>query len=467
MWFCSTMGCILSSEALYDTGPTPSVSVSVVGEVYIYVPGFRAPKYVDLKGTLHGSISADLLSRLQQLRSQVLIALGKYTPASKSRRFRRPHQQDTPAAVHLEKALVNYLPVLLGFMTKGEKLTSGLFFEWTNVEDENKETSMGSVYYELLSVLHLLGVLALQEANTCLTPRPPAEGYSPKVTEDSKRNAIELLLKAASYLECALRAVLPNTPEDVKEKLPAALTESMLRAIENQALGHGIELQLGFAVDNVKASLAVKRRIACEHVKVWEEVSEKLVCAPLADGRREKYLLFVNWKLSEAKVGAYYFHGLILDEGYEDNMHAQAITCLRAAETFLKESQRIKVEFGNAEPMTKVPPSWGAIKYLSEKIPRDVLVRARLFKEKYHKEILPVATPQLPVFQLALKADQYNLPPIDPAWEKETGYEGRYNLDSDLPAFLVKRDLSRKENGPSELRRAQPILATPAMVQAR
>lgn len=80
---------------------------------------------------------------------------------------------------------------------------------------------------------------------------------------------------------------------------------------------------------------------------------------------------------------------------------------------------------------------------------------------------LPVATPQLPVFQLALKADQYNLPPIDPAWEKETGYEGRYNLDSDLPAFLVKRDLSRKENGPSELRRAQPILATPAMVQAR
>lgn len=34
----------------------------------------------------------------------------------------------------------------------------------------------------------------------------------------------------------------------------------------------GIELQLGFAVDNVKASLAVKRRIACEHVKVWEEV---------------------------------------------------------------------------------------------------------------------------------------------------------------------------------------------------
>lgn len=46
-----------------------------------------------------------------------------------------------------------------------------------------QEIALGSVYYELLSVLHLLGVLALQEANTCLTPRPPAEGYSPKVTE--------------------------------------------------------------------------------------------------------------------------------------------------------------------------------------------------------------------------------------------------------------------------------------------
>lgn len=33
---------------------------------------------------------------------------------------------------------------------------------------------------------------------------------------DSKRTAIELFLKAASFFECALRAVLPNTPEDIK-----------------------------------------------------------------------------------------------------------------------------------------------------------------------------------------------------------------------------------------------------------
>lgn len=33
-----------------------------------------------------------------------------------------------------------------------------------------------------------------------------------------------------------------------------------------------MELQLGFAIDNVKASLAVKRRLACEQAKVWVQV---------------------------------------------------------------------------------------------------------------------------------------------------------------------------------------------------
>lgn len=33
-----------------------------------------------------------------------------------------------------------------------------------------------------------------------------------------------------------------------------------------------VDLQLGFAVVSGKASLAVKRRLACEHVEVWDEV---------------------------------------------------------------------------------------------------------------------------------------------------------------------------------------------------
>ncbi|KAG0575344.1 hypothetical protein KC19_VG338200 [Ceratodon purpureus] len=381
------MGCIISSEAIEDApSPTSTSARSTVGgEVYVFVPGLRSPKFVDLKELLQGSVSTDLASRLQLLRSQVLIACGKNSSASKSRR-RRLHQQDTPTANDLEKALVNYLPILLGFVTGGEKLSSGIVFDWINVEDEKKETALGSVYYEVLSVLHLLGLLALQEANTFLTPRPPAEGYSSKVTGESKRNAIELFLKAASFFECALRAVLPNTPDDIKAKLPADLIEAMFRAMENQALGQGVELQLGFAVDNLKASLAVKRRLACEHVKVWDEANDKIGMVPLGDEWREKHLLFVKWKLCEAKAGAYYFHGLILDEGYEDNTHAQALTCLKAADSFLKESQKIKMEFGNTEPLSKVPPLWGAMKYLSEKIPREVLMKVRTFREHYRQE---------------------------------------------------------------------------------
>lgn len=46
-----------------------------------------------------------------------------------------------------------------------------------------QETALASGYYELLSVLHLLGMLALQEANLCLTPRPSADGFNPKASE--------------------------------------------------------------------------------------------------------------------------------------------------------------------------------------------------------------------------------------------------------------------------------------------
>jgi hypothetical protein len=86
------MGCIQSSEAAED-GPTSAPAQGAVGgEVYVYVPGLRTPKYVDLKELLQGSVSADLAARLQLLRSQVLVAAGKNTPASKSIR-RRLHQQ--------------------------------------------------------------------------------------------------------------------------------------------------------------------------------------------------------------------------------------------------------------------------------------------------------------------------------------------------------------------------------------
>jgi hypothetical protein len=34
----------------------------------------------------------------------------------------------------------------------------------------------------------------------------------------------------------------------------------------------GVDMQLGLAIDNPKATLAVKRRLACELVKYWQQV---------------------------------------------------------------------------------------------------------------------------------------------------------------------------------------------------
>jgi len=54
-----------------------------------------------------------------------------------------------------------------------------------------------------------------------------------------------------------------------------------------------------------------------------------------------------------SQAAAYYFHGLILDEGEEDNSHAEALSCLKAAHAYLKESQKARKEFGDTEPPTK------------------------------------------------------------------------------------------------------------------
>jgi len=263
------MGCVFSSEGLED-GSAVTKNPQLLGEVFVFVPGLRVPKQVEIREVLQKFVSVELASRLQSLRSQVIAASGRNPPGSKLRR--KKQQSEVSSACDLEKTLHSYLPVLLGLVNGGEKLCTSVVFEWINVEEEKKETGLANAQYELLSVLQLLGMLALEEANTLLTPRPPAEGYNPKVSEESKRNAIETLLKASSYFECAISGVLPNVPEEISAKLPADVTEAMFRTMEQQALGQAVELQLGFAIDNVKASLAVKRRLACEQAKVWVQV---------------------------------------------------------------------------------------------------------------------------------------------------------------------------------------------------
>jgi hypothetical protein len=50
------------------------------------------------------------------------------------------------------------------------------------------------------------------------------------------------------------------------------MQESVLQTLSIQALGQGTEIQLGLAVDSQKATLSVKRRIACEQVIYFTQV---------------------------------------------------------------------------------------------------------------------------------------------------------------------------------------------------
>ena len=44
---------------------------------------------------------------------------------------------------------------------------------------------MSNAWYEVLSVLHLMAMLSLSQANLLLLPRTSADGHQPKVSEGS------------------------------------------------------------------------------------------------------------------------------------------------------------------------------------------------------------------------------------------------------------------------------------------
>lgn len=153
--------------------------------------------------------------------------------------------------------------------------------------------------------------------------------------------------------------------------------------------------------------MAVKRRLACEEVKYWEQALEKLQGARLGLGWGEKHLLFVKWKTAEAKAAAYYYHGVILNDGTDKRA---AATCLQAADRFLKDSERLRDEFGGTAPMTKMDfsrsPQCGPMKYLAEKIPKDAHSTAHRLKSECDdlKKL-----PRLPDFPLALEVEEYKV----------------------------------------------------------
>ncbi|OQU86002.1 hypothetical protein SORBI_3004G354200 [Sorghum bicolor] len=222
-----------------------------------------------------------------------------------------------------------------------------------NQEDDAEETALPSSWYEVLSVLHMMAMLRLSQANSLLLPKTSLEGYHAKVSEDNKRASVEIFLKASGFLECAIQHVLPRISPENRKGLPVDLSEGVLKAICMQALGQAIDVQLGLAIDSPKATLAVKRRLACEMVKCWQQAHESMADLPLIDSWGEKHRLFVMWKYIEAKAAAYYYHGLILDEGNTEKSHRMAVAALQSAEEFLKESKDAAEAFHAAPPVSR------------------------------------------------------------------------------------------------------------------
>lgn len=86
----------------------------------------------------------------------------------------------------------------------------------------------------------------------------------------------------------------------------------------------------------------------------------------------------------------------------------------------------------------------------------------------------PETTPKLPDFPIALTAELYVLPPVDPAWESKCGYEARTSsLTVDVPSLLAKTNQDQKLLTSVDLHRQQPVspsqplsLVAPEPVQA-
>ncbi|KAF3332572.1 hypothetical protein FCM35_KLT02149 [Carex littledalei] len=88
-------------------------------------------------------------------------------------------------------------------------------------------------------------------------------------------------------------------------------------------VAEAVNLQLGMAIDSPKATLCSKKK-----------AQDNIAVLPLQDGWGKKHQLFIKWKFLESKAAAYYFHGLILDEGNTEKSHRAAAAALHASEEY-------------------------------------------------------------------------------------------------------------------------------------
>ncbi|XP_065866493.1 uncharacterized protein [Euphorbia lathyris] len=374
-----------------------------IPEIAIYFPSLRIPAHSDLQTSLKPLIPKHLLDRLTSLRNQITLI-----------------SQDTcgSAVLELRRSLDEYVPLIIGLTKKENGLENLVEFKWEDLEDGGEhENPVANSWFELLSVLHMMAILTLSEANSLMIPKDHSGSGIRLVSSDCKRDAVDLLLKAAGYLEFCVREVLIHIPQDIKKGLSNDLQNGLLEAISIQALGQGTEIQLGLAVESQKASLSVKRRLACEQLIYFSQAYHCLSGCDLNHENGKKLLWFIKWKFLESKTAAYYYHGLILDKGNEPVCHLSAVCCFLAAEQLLTESKKACLSFCLAAPVSRCPPLWGAMKHLHQKIPEVASRKSQMYAYLLEEE--DKVLPELPDFQLSLRPDDYVLPERDEAWIRD------------------------------------------------
>uniref|UniRef100_A0ACD5Z8S1 Uncharacterized protein n=1 Tax=Avena sativa TaxID=4498 RepID=A0ACD5Z8S1_AVESA len=229
------MGCFSSKP---DDASAIRRRPASIGEVAVFVPGLRVPEPLELPPPpLADCLPRRLTERLAVSRTRIASMAAREALAVSRPRWRAITQHGGSTSADLVQALEEYLPVVLGMTKDGSELEDKIQFAWMNQEDDAEETALPSAWYEVLSVVHMMAMLRLSQANSLLLPKTSLEGYHTKVSEENKRASVEVFLKAAGHLECAMQHVLPRMSPEKRKGLPVDLSEGVLRATCMQALG--------------------------------------------------------------------------------------------------------------------------------------------------------------------------------------------------------------------------------------
>lgn len=393
------MGC--TSSMLQTGGRKKKMGIP---ELVVFVPTMQIPVQSELQKGLKGLISKDIIDRLIMLRNRVILL---------------SEDTDVSAIPEIKQALEEYLPVLIGLTKKEYGAVEAVQFKWRTMDDGRQEICVSNSWYEVLSVVYMLAVLTLVEANMLLVPQQYTGSSDRIVSTDCQRDAVDLLLKASGYIEFCVKTILPRLGPEIKNKLHKDMHERALEALSLQALGQGTELQLGLAIENQKATLSVKRRLACEQLTFFTQAHYALSVGKTNENDAGKQSLFIRYKFLEAKAAAYFYHGIIVDKSNEPSSHTNALCCLVAAEELLSQSRKACLSFCLAAPITRAPPLWGSMKHFHHKIPDTASKKSQLYGYLLDQEKGLQPPQELPEFQLSLRPDDYELPEIDPSWSSE------------------------------------------------